>query len=167
MATSLQIVSFFIEDQFHGLDIRIVKEINPTTDICVVPRTPPHIRGLVNIRGQVVLVIDTAVMFGREPREITEDSQIVILKNASEIQRLASMETEHGWSLFGDKPLGILVDKIGDVIHVPAADLVPTPRHIDEAKARFFSGVVNLEDELLMLHKAGELLSYGATALSG
>jgi len=163
MANNLQIVSFYIEEQFFGMDIRVVKEINPTTNICLVPRTPAHLRGLVNIRGQVVLVMDIAVMFGRAPRPITENSQIVILKTASEIQNAKNLEAEDAYSLFGDKPLGVLVDKIGDVIEVPAKELEPVPRHIEEAKTRFFSGVVNLEEDLLMLLKASEILSFGET----
>jgi purine-binding chemotaxis protein CheW len=167
MVSNLQIVSFFIEDYLYGLDIRIVKEINPTTDVCLVPRTQPHIRGLVNIRGQVVLVLDVAIMFGREPRLITEDSQIVIFKNASEIQNVRNLESDTYWSLFGNKPIGILVDRIGDAFHISASELETTPRHIEKEKARFFSGVVNLEEELLMLLNAGEILSYGATIPGG
>ncbi len=163
MTESLQIVSFYVEDHFYGMDIRIVKEINPTTNVCVVPRTPPHIRGLVNIRGQVVLVMDIAVLFGRAPRPITENSQIVILKSGSEIHNVKSLDSEPYWSVFGEKPLGILVDKIGDAIHLSAAELETTPRHIEEDKSRFFSGIVNFEDELMMLLNAAEILSYGAT----
>ena len=162
MSSNIQIVSFFIDNRFYGLDIRIVKEITPFLRISLVPWAPPHLRGLVNIRGQVVLVMDIAVIFGRAHRPVTDSSHIVILKTASEIQRVTSIDSDNPWYLFGSKPFGILVDKIGDVIQVPAHGIEATPRHIEEDKARFFSGVFNLAEELLMLLDAGEILSYGA-----
>ena len=160
MSGDLQFVTFFVEERLYGLDIRVAKEINPTVEITRVPRTPQHIKGLVNIRGQVVLVMDIAMIFGRGPQVIGDDSQIVILKTGEEIRALRDMGLEVDARPFGDKPIGLLVDRIGDVVSVPANEQEPAPPHLGEANARYFSGVVKLGDTLLVILNSGEMLSY-------
>lgn len=153
-----QYVSFELDGRLFGLDIRIVKEVNPNTRIAHVPRSPAHIRGLVNIRGQVVLVVDVSVVFGRGARPITESSQIVILKTTQEIQANRNLDgsVSPGW--FSDKPLGFLVDRIGDVLTVERGELSPPPPHLEEAISRFVEGVVGVDDRLLVVLNAAEML---------
>lgn len=159
----LQFVSFFLEDRLYGLDIRVVKEITPSQRITAVPLTPAVVRGLVNIRGQVVLVMDLALIFGRSERPVTEESQIVILKTAAEINRVHGLGQEVDGTLFGDKPTGFIVDNIGDVTSVTAAELKPPPPHLDQANARYFKGVVRRDPDLQIVLDAGAILagSYG------
>ena len=159
MPENLQFVSFYLDRFLYGFDIRIIKEVNPTLEISPVPRTPPHIRGLVNIRGQVVLVMDIAVTFGRSPRPITSESKIIILKTDAELRKVRDYESVRTYSLAGDKPVGLLVDKIGDVISIPRLDLEAAPHHLEELRARYFFGVARIEGELLMILDAGKLLS--------
>ena len=158
MAAVMQYISFYLEELRYGLDIRIVKEINTNLDLAPVPRTPPHIRGLVNIRGQVVMVADIAIIFGRDPRPITDLSKIIILKTAAEIRTVRSLD-DFDCRLFGDKPVAFIVDRIADVIEVPASEIVTPPAHLDQATAKYFSGVVKLNDELQMILSARALLS--------
>jgi purine-binding chemotaxis protein CheW len=152
----LQVVSFTLEERRYGLDVRIVKEINPIVDVTPVPLAPRFIRGLVNIRGQVVLVMDLAVIFGRRPRPVTEGSRIVILKTAAELKSVragAEVDVE-----LGDKPVGLLVDGIDDVVGVAGEAIEPVPPHLEASNARFFDGVVRLGDDLLMILDAREVL---------
>ncbi len=156
MQRKVQLVSFSLEERQYGLDVRIVKEINPLVSITPVPLAPPMIRGLVNIRGQVVLVMDLAVVFGREARPLTIDTKIVILKTASELKNVRA-GAELNIAL-GDKPVGFVVDHINDVIGVPSAEVEPVPPHLEAANARFFDGVVRLGDELMMILDPREVL---------
>lgn len=159
----IQLVSFELEGRPFGVDVRIVKEINPLVAITVVPRAPRTIRGLVNIRGQVVLVMDLAVIFGRAPREVTSQSQIVIFKTDAELKNIRERDSSVDIEM-GDKPIGFVVDRISDVISVPQREVEPVPPHLDVANAKFFEGVVGLGDELLMILNAKEvLLSESAT----
>ena len=158
MADKLQFVSFYSEGRMYGLDIRMVKEINPNVNITAVPRSKNHIRGLVNIRGQVVLVMDIAMMFGRGERPFTEDSHIVILKTAPEISKVRNMKIDFDRKVLGDKPLAFLVDKIGDVISVYEDQVEAAPPHLDEIKSKYVYGVVRLEDQLLMILNAAQML---------
>jgi len=159
VADGRQFVTFHIERRLYGLDIRVVKEINPTVAITPVPRAPRPIKGLVNIRGQVVLVMDIAIVFGRAPLQPGSDSQVVILKTAAELCNVRSLERGFDGRAFGSKPIGLLVDRIGDVVAVPAGGLEPAPPHLDEANARFFDGVAQLDDTLLVILNAGELIA--------
>ncbi len=153
-----QYVSFELAGGLYGLDIRIVKEVNANTDVTRVPLSPKHIRGLVNIRGQVVLVIDIAVLFGHEPLTITGQSQIVVLKTVQEIARLRYADDDLAFDGLGDKPVGCLVDRVGDVVQVNAADLSPPPPHIPETIARHVEAVVRLDDRLLVVLQPAEML---------
>ncbi len=144
----VQYVSFVVDRRLYGLDIRVVKEINPNVAISPVPHTRPQIRGLVNIRGQVVLVIDIAVVLGRGPRPITGDSHIVILKTAGELVRIGAPWPADTLARFGDKPIAFLVDRIRDVVAVAVDDLEPVPRHLSDGNAKYFEAVVRLGSEV-------------------
>jgi purine-binding chemotaxis protein CheW len=158
VAGSRELVSFLLDGQLYGLDIRVVKEIHPNVSIVEVPLAPQHIRGLVNVRGQVVLVMDVAVVFGRKPRPILATSQIIILKTASEVRNVRSLRSDFDASPFGDKPVGFLVDDIGDVVQVPEGSLKPPPPHLVDANSRFVSGVANPDRELQIIIDARELV---------
>jgi purine-binding chemotaxis protein CheW len=153
-----QYVSFELDGGLYGFDIQTVKEVNPSTHVTFVPRSPPHIRGLVNIRGQVVLVIDIAVLLGRGLRPITSSSQVVILKTCQEIRRVRSLAKDLSPERFPDKPVGFLVDRIGDVVAVEEGRLQATPPHLDEGEAKYVQGVVHLDNRLLVVLNAVEML---------
>jgi len=152
MSENLQVVTFSIKDRTYGLDIKMVKEVNPNTSITPVPLGSRDIRGLVNIRGQVVLVLDMAVILGWEPGEIEKDSRIIILKTAAELSALAEhLEEADDRDILGDKPLAFLVDSIGDVVTVDISEIEPVPHHLRERSTELFRGVIKLKDRLLMI----------------
>lgn len=150
----LQFVSFYIDNQMYGIDINLVKEVNTNTGIYSIPRSQEQYRGLVNIRGQIVLVMDISVLFGTGRRPITTDSQLIILKSSSEIARVKSYEADFEISKLGDKPLAFLVDRIGDVITVLKSNIEPTPPHLSKNK----TGMIRLDKELLIILTIGEFL---------
>jgi len=154
----IQFVSFYISDHMYGLEIQILKEVHPDISITEVPLSKEHIRGLVNIRGQIALVMDISVIFGHEPLSITDDSQLVILKTAHEIQNISSINISVDSNQFGDKPVAFLVDAIGDVITVTESVIEPAPPHLAANNASFVKGVVKLEDNLLVILNAEEML---------
>jgi len=153
-----QLVTFEVNGNLYGLDIRIVKEINPTVEITRVPRTPRHVRGLVNIRGQVVLVLDLAVVLGGAPQALGESSHVVILKTAEEIRKVRGLELDVNPTPFGDRPVGLLIDRIGDVVRVPPGELERTPPHVAEEHARHYLGVLQLGESLLVVLDPCEIL---------
>jgi chemotaxis signal transduction protein len=106
----------------------------------------------------VVLVKDIAIMFGRAPRPITDDSHIIILKTSTELAAVSTLGARFNSEVYGDKPVAFLVDRIGDVVTVPASDMEPAPLHVDEANAGYFAGVVYLGDRLQVILEAGTML---------
>ena len=156
-----QFVTFRVDNDLFGLDIRIVKEVNPTTDITVVPLAPEKIRGLVNIRGQIVLVVDIAVLFDRPQRPLTAQSQLVIIKTRHELELVRDAGDLDTGTTWGEKPIAFLVDGIGDVLPVGTAAIERVPPHIPERIGGYLHGVVRAGDELLILLDAGRLLGEG------
>ncbi len=159
-----QFVSFEVDGRLFGLDIRIVKEVNPNTAITPVPRSARHLRGLVNIRGQVVLVIDIAVIFGKPERPTAPSSQVIILKTAQEVLHSRHRDSRIDPTRYQDKAVGFLVDRIGDVVSVETGAFCPAPPHLAASIAPFVSGVVRLVDGLLVVLDPVELLGFNGAA---
>ncbi len=82
-----QLVSFFLDDQLFGIDIQLAREVNPDINIIPVPLARKEICGLVNIRGQVILVVNLSALLGMPPRIPTSESHIIILKTTQEYIR--------------------------------------------------------------------------------
>ena len=158
MTVTLQFISFTVNKNLYGLDIRVVKEISTNTDITPVPLTPGHVRGLVNIRGQVVLVLDIDVIFGRDQRPITPESRTVILKTAPELKKVRGLDQDFDSKPFGDKPIAFLIDNIGDVVSVDERAIEPPPPHLEQAKADHLGGVVRLGERVQMILDAAQIL---------
>jgi purine-binding chemotaxis protein CheW len=153
-----QLVTFRIDEDLFGFDIRIIKEVYPYTDFTAVPLAPDKIRGLINIRGQIVLVIEIAVLFDRPPRMITPSSQLVIIKTRQELEQMSDMGDRLPEGAWSDKPVAFVVDGIGDVLAIDGTEIDRVPPHIPEKIAAYLEGVVHVEDELLILLDAQQLL---------
>lgn len=148
-----QFATFRVGEHLFGLDILGVREIIRVFDITPVPRTEDHIRGLINLRGQIVTILDLAVRLGHPRPPITETSHIVILKAAVDGNR----EDRTQGSTQG--LLGLLVDSIGDVVSADDSRADAPPANITEAEERYLSGVLKTEAGLLVLLNLKELLS--------
>jgi len=159
-------VTFYVEERIHGVDIRVIKEINPTVSITPVPRAPRHIKGLVNIRGQVVMVMDIATIFGRGPQQVGEESQIIIMKTAAELRSVPGLPATFDSAPYGDKPIGLLVDRIGDVVSLPPDAIEPPPPHLHGGSAGYFDGVTEIGDTLLVILDVGKMLTHASSAPS-
>ena len=140
-----QLVSFYLGDELFGIDILLVREVNPDTNIIPVPRSRKEICGLVNIRGQVILVADLAVLLGMEARTIKPDSHVIILKTTQEFVRVFGKTDSVKAEDLSDKPIGFLVDHIGDVVSVLNKEIEPPPTHLDEGRSKLFTGIIRRE----------------------
>jgi len=134
-----QFVTFQIGDHLLGIDILRVREINRVLDITPVQHCPPYMRGLINLRGQIVTIFDLGVRLGLGPRKLTERSHNIILKPDT---------------------VGLLADSIGDVVETREEDIEPPPANAGEIEGKFIEGVLKLETDLLVILSAGKLLEY-------
>jgi purine-binding chemotaxis protein CheW len=152
-----QFATFRVAERLLGMDLLTVREILRPLDITPVPRAAPHIRGLLNLRGQVVTIIDLSVCLGLEPVTMTDRSHIVILKTQQELG------AAHRNGLEGYKGptdlVGLLVDAIEDVAEADESALEPPPANLNEAEERLLSGVHRTDHGLLVLLNLQDLFS--------
>ncbi|MGA2231010.1 MAG: chemotaxis protein CheW [Tepidisphaeraceae bacterium] len=105
-------LTFGLGTEEYGLEILKVREIIGLMDITAVPGTPPHVRGVINLRGQVIAVIDLRSRFGLPPVERTEQTCVIVVEINSEGRRIS---------------MGIVVDRVSEVLSIPASNIEDTP----------------------------------------
>jgi purine-binding chemotaxis protein CheW len=152
-----QYSTFRLGDRLFGLDIMMIREINRILDITPVPHARPHIRGLINLRGQIVTILDLGVRLGLPRLEIGEESHNIILKTNAE---LAAARTGKTFSTSTDL-VGFLVDAIGDVVEADDASIEPPSANVSEAESQYLSGVIKTDGGLLVLLDIKEVLASG------
>ncbi len=135
-----QFVTFRLDGHLAGLHILNVREINRVLDITPVQQAPEYVRGLVNLRGQTVTVMDLGVRLGLGPRRITGETHNIILKQ---------------------EPVGLLVDSIGDVEEAGEGAVEPPPANLNGIGVEFIRCVVKLRDELLVVLSPDKILECG------
>ena len=137
---TLEIATFSVGENLIGVDIRQVQEINRNMSIARVPHVPPKVRGVINLRGEVVTVIDLRVVLGLEPIGVTRMTRNIVLSS-------------------GGERIGLLVDSISDVVTASSADIVDAPGNLSGVDGRFFRGVLKRDGELLLVLDVDEVLA--------
>ena len=153
-----QFTTFYIDEMHCGIDILLVKEINRQLEISEVAGAPVFIRGLLNLRGQIITVIDIGVPLGFEARQLSPRSRCIVLKTAAELALLpdsADIVEETSSEM-----VGLFVDRIGDMITVDDREIQPPPANFANIDGRYLNGVIQREDDLLIILKISETLSY-------
>jgi purine-binding chemotaxis protein CheW len=128
-----------------GIAITQIQEINKQIDMTPVHHAPAYVRGVINLRGQIVTVIDLRVKFGLPPLELDEERCIVVVR----------------WS---GESIGLLADRIQDIAVADAADILDPPANIRGVTGAFFSGIYPMEQGLVAFLRLSELLKYDAQA---
>ena len=149
-----QYSTFRLGDRLFGLDIMMIREINRILDITPVPHANEYIRGLINLRGQIVTILDLGVRLGLPRLEIGEESHNIILKTNAE---LSAAHSDRNFTTSTDL-VGFLVDAIGDVLEADDSSIEPPSANVSEAEGRFLSGVIKTETGLLVLLDIREVL---------
>jgi purine-binding chemotaxis protein CheW len=152
-----QYASFYIGDNLFGIDIRLIREINRNIDITPVDGAPDFVRGLLNLRGQIVTVVDVGVRMGLgQDRKRVEDARCIVLKTSDEI---AAKRSEDPTLEDTSRDLvALYVDGIGDMVTYEEKEIEASPANIGEVEGKFIGGVAELEKELMIVLKVEELL---------
>lgn len=133
-------VTFRLDNETYGIDVMQIREVLRGTEISPVPGAPPFVLGIINLRGNVVAIVDTRSRFGLPPHEMDDASRILILES-------------------GDYVVGFLVDSVHEVVELRSSDIEPAPDTGSKGGARFINGLSNREDGLLILVDAQKMLS--------
>ena len=131
-ADIVQLATFFLEDELFGVNTLHVQEILTYQEITSVPLAPDYVRGLINLRGQIVTVIDLRCRLGFEKLEDERTSMNLIVNSDEGL-------------------MSLLVDNIGNVLDIPVARLLPPPGTIRGVAVHYIQEVCQLEDELLIV----------------
>jgi purine-binding chemotaxis protein CheW len=129
---TMQLVSFTLGKELYGVEITKVREIILITDITRIPETPDFLKGLINLRSSVIPVIDLRVRFGMPEGETTDESRIMVIQACG-------------------KTIGIVVDAVSEVLRVKQEHIAPPPPTIAGLGREYLSGLVKLNDHLLIL----------------
>ena len=135
-----QCVTFRLDEEVYGINVMLVQEVLRVTDIAPVPGAPGYVVGIINLRGNVVTVIDTRMRFGLPTREMDDTTRIVIIE--------AEKQT-----------VGIVVDSVAEVVDIYSNEIESAPNVGNDETARYIEGVVSRRDDLLILVDLNKLLS--------
>ncbi|HEC18802.1 MAG TPA: chemotaxis protein CheW [Gammaproteobacteria bacterium] len=136
----LRWVTFRLENEKYGINVMQVQEVLRVSEIAPVPGAPSYVLGIINLRGNVVTVIDTRSRFGLPSAETDDSSRIVIIESEEQV-------------------VGILVDSVAEVVDLNSADMESAPNVGTEESAKFIQGVASHDGELLILVDLNKLLS--------
>ncbi|MFH0772411.1 MAG: chemotaxis protein CheW [Candidatus Omnitrophota bacterium] len=130
----IQLVIFRLRDEEFGAEITSVLEISRLLDITHIPEAPGFIEGVINLRGQVIAVVDLARQFGlNEQKELPKTARIVIVE-------------------VGGGTVGLIVDEVPEVLRIAEEDIEPAPEIIStEVKRDYIKGVGKLGERLVIL----------------
>ena len=134
------IAVFRVGQYVCGLMISSIQEINKNLLLTPVHEAPDYVRGIINLRGNIVTVIDLRRKLGLESAQLHASTRNVIVKLDREM-------------------VGLLVDAVDDIVEVDPADIRPTPAHLSKDLGDAFEGVIQLEDELVAILELTYLLN--------
>lgn len=127
-----QFISFTIGDEEYGVDIMAIREIKGWTATTELPNTPPFIRGVINLRGAIVPILDLRARFSSQRTEASARHVIIVVA-------------------VGARVAGILVDAVADIITVSTGDIQPIPQLDHGSTAGFLTGLVTVEGRMVAL----------------
>ena len=138
--TIIQWVTFHLENEKYGIKVMQVQEVLRMTEIAPVPGAPHYVLGIINLRGNVVTVIDTRRRFGLPDVENDDETRIVIVEANNNV-------------------VGILVDSVAEVVDLKISEIETAPNVGNDESSKYIQGVSSRENELLILVDVNKLLS--------
>lgn len=139
-------LTFFLGEEQYGIAIDRIKEIIAMMKVTNVPKTPEYMRGVINLRGSIIPVVDTRIRFGMEPREADMHTAIIIV----EVEKVS---------------IGFIVDRVEEVASIDAAHIGEAPKFGSHVDTDFICGMAQIDENVVMildvlkLFEADELLS--------
>jgi purine-binding chemotaxis protein CheW len=143
---STQYLTFFLAGERYAIAILDVHEIIEIVQITRVPMTPRYIKGVINLRGNVVPVVDLRARLGRDPAEVTKRSCIILVEVARDSE--------------GDgQVIGMLVDEVNEILEIPPDHLQPPPDFGTDIRTDFIQAMGRVDDQFLVLLDINHVLS--------
>lgn len=136
---NLELLSFRVQDQEYSVDIMSVREIRSWTRATSIPHAPDYVRGVINLRGTVLPVVDLALRLGIRSQEPNERSVIIVVD-------------------VGGRPVGLRVDAVSDILSVPTEALQTPPDLLAEDAADFIRAITIVDSRMIRVLDARTVL---------
>jgi purine-binding chemotaxis protein CheW len=136
----MKFVTFFLESEEYALPISQVQEINRIGEITRVPNSPEHVRGVINLRGKIVPVIELKKRLQLGETAIDKDSRIVVV--------------EHG-----PKVLGLMVDRVAQVLNISAEQIDEAPEEVVQINENYIKGIGKINGRMIIILELGKVIA--------
>lgn len=142
-----QYLTFMLAAEVYAIGILAIKEIIEYRGVTAVPMMPASVRGVINLRGAVVPVVDLQARFGRATSEVTKRTCIVIVEVAAGDERHV---------------VGVVVDAVNEVLEIPATEIEPAPAFGARIRSEFIQGMGKVKGKFVILLDADHVLAADA-----
>jgi purine-binding chemotaxis protein CheW len=136
----IQLVTFKIDNELYGIEILKIQEIVRLPDITRLPKAADFIRGVINLRGNIVPVIDLRVKFGLPQKRYTKMTRAIVV----EIEQ---------------KRIALIVDEVSQVLRIDSSAIMATPALVSQVAKEFIESVAKFEDQLVIILKINKILT--------
>jgi purine-binding chemotaxis protein CheW len=143
-------LTFALAGEEYGVPVLKVREIVRMTDITTVPHMPAHVRGVINLRGRVIPVVDLRLKFGFPQQDYTERTCIVIVDVALSMARVM---------------MGIIVDRVADVLNITSRDIEDTPEFGERVPTDYMRGIAKIKGRVKILIDLDRVLGGDGTVV--
>lgn len=133
-------VTFRLADEIYGINVMQVQEVLRMTDVAPVPGAPHYVMGIINLRGNVVTVLDTRKLLDLATSDVTDSSRIMIIES-------------------GKVTVGLLVDSVAEVVNIALSDIDPPPSVGNDEGSRYIQGVYSSDQQILILIDLNKLIN--------
>ena len=135
-----QLISFMVGNEEYGMEILRVKEVIRSPEITSLPKAPTFVKGIINLRGDVIPIVDLRNKFGLETDEMTQATRIIVVDVDGRL-------------------VGMVVDSASQVVRIPSDQIDPPPPIIGGISTEYIKGVAKLNDRLVILLNIDSILS--------
>lgn len=149
---SRQVLTFVLGNETYGVDILRVQEIRGWSAVTKIPHAPPHVLGVLNLRGSIVPIVDLRMRFELERAEYTAVTVIIVV----------SVVTSSG-----RRDFGVVVDGVSDVVDVNSAEIKPPPELGTRGATDYLLGLVTVAERMVVLLDIDRLIDRELTVISG
>jgi purine-binding chemotaxis protein CheW len=143
MEQEQEYLTFVLNGEEYGVDILCVQEIRVWSSVTELPNKPDYIKGVINLRGIIIPIIDLRQRFGQEPLDYNEQTVTIILRNQSSQKTMS---------------VGIVVDAVSEVYKFDRESIRPAPAFGNNIDRCFLQGLATIEDKLIILLDSSSLL---------
>ncbi len=140
-----EFLTFMLAGEEYGVDILRVQEIKGWDEVTNIPNTPDYIRGVINLRGSIVPIIDMRLRFNLESKEYDATTVVVVLR----------IENDKG----SDRTMGVVVDGVSDVYNVPIRDIKPSPDFGLAVDTEFVNGLATVAEKMIIVLNIDHMLN--------